>query len=81
MTGGVNTARQEPLRRWGLRSALTALLLVVLCESPFLALGLAAAGLGGSTGMLSGWLDVLAVVLLVGGVSAFGFAVWRRRTA
>ena len=30
-------AEQEPLRRWGLRSALTALLLVVVCESPFLA--------------------------------------------
>jgi hypothetical protein len=73
--------RGRSLSRWGWRSTLTAFVLVVLCETPFLALGFAAVGVGGAASFLGGWLDGLAIILLAGGLSAFAVAFWRKRNA
>jgi len=66
--------------RVGFAGAGAALLALVLCATPGLALVLAALGAGAATGAIGAWLDGVAIAVLVGSLAVLG-RVWlgRRR--
>ena len=65
--------------RAGLAGSGAAAFALILCATPALPVVLGAAGLGGSFASVAGWIDTIAVPLLLLSVALVGFGVMRRR--
>ena len=69
------------LLRAGFAGAAAALIGIVCCATPILAVALGVIGLGAAVASASLWLDAVAAPLLLISTLAIGVASWRRRRA
>jgi hypothetical protein len=67
------------LLKAGTGGLFAAFIAIVACETPLLAALLIGVGAGSAVGQVSGWLDMLAVVLLLVSATFIGAALYRRR--
>lgn len=67
------------LLKMGSGGLFAAIVAVVACETPLLAALLIGVGAGSAVGQVSGWLDTVAVILVLVSVTFIGVALYRRR--
>jgi hypothetical protein len=73
--------REKRLLRAGFAGIGAALVAIVCCATPMLAIALGAVGLGAAVASASLWLDAIVAPLLLASLAAIGVATWRRRAA
>jgi hypothetical protein len=67
------------LLKAGTGGLFAALVAIVACETPLLAALLVGVGAGSVVGKISGWLDVLAITLVLVSGTFIGMALYRHR--